>query len=104
MAPLYRQGDRVLVDRDRTDVRKGDRVVVRTTTGETMAKEIASLTAKAVTLALDQPRLSNPASSPARTSTGWPASSGSASRRANERAAPEGAALLSISVAVALKQ
>lgn len=50
MAPLYRQGDRVLVDRDRTDVRKGDRVVVRTTTGETMAKEIASLTAKSVTL------------------------------------------------------
>ncbi|MFC5345216.1 S24 family peptidase [Brevundimonas staleyi] len=50
MAPLYRQGDRVLVDRDRTDVRKGDRVVVRTTTGETTAKEIASLTAKAVTL------------------------------------------------------
>lgn len=50
MAPLYRQGDRVLVDRDRTDVRKGDRVVVRTTTGETMAKEIASLTARSVTL------------------------------------------------------
>ena len=50
MAPLYRQGDRVLVDRDRTDVRKGDRVVVRTTIGETMAKEVASLTAKAVTL------------------------------------------------------
>ncbi len=50
MAPLYRQNDRVLVDRDRTDVRKGDRVVVRTLTGETTAKEIASLTAKAVTL------------------------------------------------------
>ena len=50
MAPLYRQGDRALVDRDRTDVRKGDRVVVRTTTGETMAKEIASLTARSVTL------------------------------------------------------
>ena len=50
MAPLYRQGDKVLVDCDRTDVRKGDRVVVRTTTGETMAKEIASLSAKSVTL------------------------------------------------------
>ena len=31
-------------------MRKGDRVVVRTTTGETTAKEIASLTAKSVTL------------------------------------------------------
>lgn len=50
MAPLYRQGDRVLVDRDRTDVRKGDRVVVRTLGGETTAKEIAALTAKSVTL------------------------------------------------------
>lgn len=55
MAPLYRQGDRVLVDQDRTDVRKGDRVVVRTTTGETMAKEIANLTAKSVTLASINP-------------------------------------------------
>lgn len=55
MAPLYRQGDRVLVDRDRTDVRKGDRVVVRTTTGETMAKEIAALTARFVTLASVNP-------------------------------------------------
>lgn len=50
MAPLYRQGDKVLVDRERTDVRKGDRVVVRTVSGETMAKELASLTAKSVTL------------------------------------------------------
>jgi len=55
MVPLYRQGDRVLVDRDRTEVRKGDRVVVRTTTGETMAKEIASLTARSVTLASINP-------------------------------------------------
>jgi len=55
MAPLYRAGDRVLVDRDRTDVRRGDRVVVRTTTGETMAKEIAALTAASVTLASINP-------------------------------------------------
>ena len=55
MAPLYRQGDRVLVDRDRTDVRKGDRVVVRTATGETMAKEVTSLTARSVTLASINP-------------------------------------------------
>jgi phage repressor protein C with HTH and peptisase S24 domain len=55
MAPLYRAGDRVLVDRDRADVRRGDRVVVRTTTGETMAKEVAALTTTTVTLASINP-------------------------------------------------
>jgi phage repressor protein C with HTH and peptisase S24 domain len=55
MTPLYRPGDRVIVDRDRTEVRKGDRVVVRTTTGETVAKEIAALTARSVTLASINP-------------------------------------------------
>lgn len=50
MAPLYREGDRVLVDRERADVRRGDRVVVRTVSGETLAKEVGALTAKAVTL------------------------------------------------------
>lgn len=55
MAPLYRAGDRVLVDRDRTDVRRGDRVVVRTTTGETMAKEVAGMTGTSVTLASINP-------------------------------------------------
>jgi phage repressor protein C with HTH and peptisase S24 domain len=51
MAPLYREGDRVIVDREATNVRKGDRVVVRTTGGETLAKEVAGLTAQAVELA-----------------------------------------------------
>lgn len=55
MAPLYRAGDRVLVDRDATRVRKGDRVVVRTGNGETLAKEIASLTARSVVLASINP-------------------------------------------------
>lgn len=50
MEPLYRAGDRVLVDRARTDVRRGDRVVARTLTGETLAKQIGTLTAGAVTL------------------------------------------------------
>lgn len=50
MSPLYRQGDRVIVDRAVVDVRRGDRVVVRTLDGETLAKEIAALTAKQVTL------------------------------------------------------
>ncbi|MGV8928156.1 MAG: S24 family peptidase [Brevundimonas sp.] len=50
MMPLYREGDRVIVDREMSEVRKGDRVVVRTTGGETLAKEIAALTARTVTL------------------------------------------------------
>lgn len=55
MAPVYREGDRIIVDRESADVRKGDRVVVRTTGGETLAKEVAGLTAKAVTLASINP-------------------------------------------------
>jgi len=55
MAPLYRDGDRVIVDREATGVRRGDRVVVRTTGGETLAKQVAALTAKAVTLASVNP-------------------------------------------------
>ncbi|WP_374596770.1 helix-turn-helix transcriptional regulator [Brevundimonas sp.] len=55
MAPLYREGDRIVVDRAATDVRRGDRVVVRTTGGETMAKEIAALTTRNVTLASINP-------------------------------------------------
>ena len=55
MAPLYREDDRVIVDREATEVRKGDRVVVRTTGGETLAKEVAALTAQAVTLASVNP-------------------------------------------------
>jgi len=55
MVPLYREGDRVLVDRDATRVRKGDRVVVRTTSGETLAKELAAATARSVTLASVNP-------------------------------------------------
>jgi phage repressor protein C with HTH and peptisase S24 domain len=55
MAPLYRAGDRVIVDREASDVRKGDRVVVRTATGETLAKEVAALTSRTVTLASVNP-------------------------------------------------
>lgn len=55
MAPLYREDDRVIVDREATEVRRGDRVVVRTTGGETLAKEVAALTAKTVTLASVNP-------------------------------------------------
>ncbi|MGZ9098328.1 MAG: LexA family transcriptional regulator [Brevundimonas sp.] len=55
MAPLYREGDRVIVDREASEVRKGDRVVVRTTGGETLAKEVAALTTRMVTLASINP-------------------------------------------------
>jgi len=50
MAPLYRPGDRVLVDRERTDVRKGDRVVARIRSGETLAKQIEAISSRSVTL------------------------------------------------------
>lgn len=55
MVPLYREGDKVIVDREAADVRKGDRVVVRTTGGETLAKEVAGLNARTVTLASVNP-------------------------------------------------
>lgn len=55
MAPLYREGDRVIVDQEETRVRRGDRVVARLSTGETVAKEIASLTARTVTLSSVNP-------------------------------------------------
>jgi phage repressor protein C with HTH and peptisase S24 domain len=55
MAPLYREGDRVIVDREATEVRRGDRVVVRTIGGETLAKQVAELSAQAVTLASVNP-------------------------------------------------
>ena len=55
MTPLYREGDRVLVDRDETRVRKGDRVVVRTLDGETLAKEVAAISAASVTLSSINP-------------------------------------------------
>jgi len=50
MVPLYRQGDKVIVDREAVDVRKGDRVVVRTTGGETLAKELEAVTRTSVVL------------------------------------------------------
>lgn len=50
MLPLYRPGDKVIVDRDGPEPRRGDRVVVRTVTGETLAKELSALTARALTL------------------------------------------------------
>lgn len=49
MLPLYRDGDTVIVSPG-AQVRKGDRVVVRTRDGEVMAKELRRKTAKTVEL------------------------------------------------------
>jgi phage repressor protein C with HTH and peptisase S24 domain len=50
MLPLYRHGDTIIVQRD-NQVHKGDRVVVRTTDGEVMAKVLQKKTARAIDLA-----------------------------------------------------
>ena len=44
MAPVYREGDRIVVRPGGGDPRRGDRVVVKTTAGEVMAKEVARIT------------------------------------------------------------
>mgnify|MGYP002040865493 FL=1 len=43
------------MDQEATQVRRGDRVVARLTSGETVAKEVTSLTSRAVTLASINP-------------------------------------------------
>jgi len=55
MAPLYRPGDRVIVDLDATDIRRGDRVALRTRSGETLAKEAAALGVRDIVLASINP-------------------------------------------------
>ncbi len=50
MLPLYREGDRIIVSPEAT-VRKGDRVVVKTTDGQVMAKIMQRQTARTVELA-----------------------------------------------------
>lgn len=49
MAPVFRDGDIVLVQPG-APVRRGDRVVVKTTEGEVLAKELARKTAKQIEL------------------------------------------------------
>ncbi len=50
MAPLYREGDRVVVRPLAEPPRRGDRVVAKTLAGEVMAKEVARVTARRITL------------------------------------------------------
>jgi phage repressor protein C with HTH and peptisase S24 domain len=49
MLPLYRHGDILIVDPN-APVRRGDRVVVKTTGGEVMAKVLEKQTTKAIEL------------------------------------------------------
>ncbi len=50
MAPLYREGDRIVVRPLAEDPRRGDRVVVKTLAGEVMAKEVARVTVRKLEL------------------------------------------------------
>ncbi|MGY3580400.1 phage repressor protein C with HTH and peptisase S24 domain [Bradyrhizobium sp. USDA 4504] len=50
MKPAYREGDIIVVS-PATAIRRGDRVVVRTTGGEVMVKELRRRTAKMLELA-----------------------------------------------------
>jgi phage repressor protein C with HTH and peptisase S24 domain len=54
MQPVYREGDTIIVSPSAT-VRKGDRVVVRTTDGQVMAKIMQRQTAKSIELASFNP-------------------------------------------------
>ncbi len=58
MQPLYRDGD-VLIVSPNTNLRKGDRIVLRTTDGEVMAKILVRRTAKTVELASFNPAHAN---------------------------------------------
>lgn len=49
MEPVYRAGDRIVVDPE-ADLRRGDRIVARTTEGEVLAKELGRRTARSVEL------------------------------------------------------
>ena len=65
MAPVYRDGDRIVVSPD-ASVRRGDRVVVRTAAGEVMAKEVQRMTGEPGRAAVDQPRARRPQPGPRR--------------------------------------
>jgi len=55
MEPAYRQGDRIIVSPN-SEVRKGDRVVVKTVAGEVMAKELGRNTQRKIELLSLNPR------------------------------------------------
>ncbi len=49
MMPIYRDGDRIVVSPS-SNVRRGDRVLVKTNAGEVMAKQLARATAQRIEL------------------------------------------------------
>jgi len=49
MQPIYRDGDRIVVSPS-ASLRRGDRVVLKTTAGEVMAKQLVRMTAQRVEL------------------------------------------------------
>jgi phage repressor protein C with HTH and peptisase S24 domain len=49
MLPIYRDGDRIVVSPS-SNVRRGDRVLVKTNAGEVMAKQLARATAQRIEL------------------------------------------------------
>jgi phage repressor protein C with HTH and peptisase S24 domain len=55
MAPVYRDGDIIIIS-PAADVRRGDRVVVRTRKGEVMAKQLLRQTAQRLELGSLNPR------------------------------------------------
>ena len=55
MAPVYRDGDKIVVSPS-ANMRRGDRVVVRTRKGEVMAKQLLRQTAQKVELGSLNPR------------------------------------------------
>ena len=50
MLPVYRDGDRIIVAPSSDNLRRGDRVVVKTHTGEVMAKVLGRMTAQRIEL------------------------------------------------------
>lgn len=58
MEPLYREGDRLIISPN-AQIRKGDRVVVKTISGEVMAKILLRQTAKTIELQSVNPEHAN---------------------------------------------
>lgn len=59
MLPLYRDGDRIIVDPHAHNLRRGDRVVVKTLDGEVMAKELVRQSALQIELRSLNPQFPN---------------------------------------------
>ncbi|WP_246050465.1 S24 family peptidase [Asticcacaulis tiandongensis] len=59
MLPLYRDGDRIIVDPHTQNLRRGDRVVLKTAEGEVMAKELVRQSALQVELRSLNPQFPN---------------------------------------------